>query len=134
MARLPKQARGDVAPFDDGYAACARPADAVAPTDVLQFKQGEREAMPCLDAAVLAMRKGERALLTASARYAFGAPNFPPAAAVDERLVPADSAHAFPRMSQSVRGRRRRSLSSAHGRGPGTTEPGCSECKGKHAA
>ena len=51
-----------------------------------EFKQGERDVLPCLDAAVLAMKRGERALLTSPAVCAFGAPNFPPAEGVDARF------------------------------------------------
>jgi FKBP-type peptidyl-prolyl cis-trans isomerase len=55
-----------------------------------QFVQGERQVLPCIDAAVLMMRRGERALLTAPAECAFGAPNFPPALAIDERARGSD--------------------------------------------
>jgi hypothetical protein len=54
--------------------------------EVLEFKQGERIVLPCIDAAVLAMKCGERALLTSPAVCAFGAPNFPPALVVEPRF------------------------------------------------
>lgn len=51
--------------------------------DVREFKQGDRTVLPCLDAAVLRMRRGERALLTAPASCAYGARSFPHADSVD---------------------------------------------------
>ena len=50
----------------------------------VQFVQGERSVLPCVEMAVLQMKRGERALLYAPAVWAYGAPGFPPAAKVAE--------------------------------------------------
>ncbi len=52
----------------------------------VQFVQGERSVLPCIEMAVLQMKRGERALLYAPASWAYGAPAFPPAAKVPERV------------------------------------------------
>jgi FK506-binding protein 4/5 len=46
--------------------------------------------LPCLEMAVLDMKRGERSRLYAPAAWAFGAPNFPPAEAIDPRLRACD--------------------------------------------
>ena len=61
-----------------------------ADSPVHEFKQGERLVPPCLDAAVLGMKNGERALLSSPAVFAYGATAFPPA----EKLEPAHRACA----------------------------------------
>lgn len=57
---------------------------------IKEFTQGERHVMPCIDAAVLLMHRGERCLVTAPARWAFNAPSFPPAEQIEPRLRGSD--------------------------------------------
>ena len=50
---------------------------------VLEFVHGERTVLPCVEMAVVQMKRGERALLTAPASLAYAAPNFSPATPID---------------------------------------------------
>ena len=76
---------GEMSEEAEGPVAACEAAD-VASGAIEEFIQGERLVMPCIDAAVLVMKRGERCLISAPAACAFNAPNFPPAQAIDPAL------------------------------------------------